>query len=187
MPTSSEVTKKQYSNFYNFEKEYNNVSKQGDVEFRNGKKPEELLKFLIELFSEEGDLILDYHLGSGTTAATCHKLNRRYIGLEQIQNQIDLSITRLNNVINGDETGISKFEDVNWKGGGEFVYFELKKYNQTFIEQIESAKDTKAVLKIWEEMKAKSFLNYNIDIQKQEEHIEEFKVLTLTEQKQHLL
>jgi adenine-specific DNA-methyltransferase len=187
MPTSSEVTKKQYSNFYNFEKEYNNVSKQGDVEFRNGKKPEELLKFLIELFSEEGDLILDYHLGSGTTAATCHKLSRRYIGLEQIQNQIDLSITRLNNVIKGDDTGISKFEDVNWKGGGEFVYLELKKYNQTFIEQIESAKDTKAVLKIWEEMKAKSFLNYNIDIQKQEEHIEEFKALSLADQKQHLV
>jgi adenine-specific DNA-methyltransferase len=187
MPTSSEVTKRQYSNFYNFEKEYNNVSKQGGVEFRNGKKPEELLKFLIELFSEEGDLILDYHLGSGTTAATCHKLNRRYIGLEQIQNQIDLSITRLNNVIKGDDTGISKFEDVNWKGGGEFVYLELKKYNQTFIEQIESSKDKRDVLKIWEEMKAKSFLNYNIDIQKQEENIEEFKNLTLSDQKQHLV
>lgn len=187
MPTSSEVTKKQYSNFYNFEKEYNNVSKQGDVEFRNGKKPEELLKFLIEIFSDEGDLILDYHLGSGTTAATCHKLNRRYIGLEQIQNQIDLSITRLNNVINGDESGISKFDDVNWKGGGEFVYLELMKYNQIFIEQIDSAKDTEAILKIWDEMKSKSFLNYNVDLQKQEEHLEEFKSLTLKEQKQHLV
>jgi adenine-specific DNA-methyltransferase len=187
MPTSSEVTKKQYSNFYNFEKEYNNVSKQGDVEFRNGKKPEELLKFLIELFSDEGDLILDYHLGSGTTAATCHKLNRRYIGLEQIQNQIDLSILRLNNVIKGDETGISKFEDVNWKGGGEFVYLELLKYNQNFIEQIQSAKDTKEVLKIWEDMKEKSFLNYNVDLQKQESHIEDFKALDLELQKQHLV
>lgn len=187
MPTSSDVTKKQYSNFYNFEKEYNNVSKQGDVEFRNGKKPEELLKFLIELFSTENDLVLDYHLGSGTTAAVCHKINRRYIGLEQIQNQIDLSITRLSNVINADNTGISNMKDVEWKGGGDFIYFELKKYNQTFIEHIESAKDTTEVLKIWEEMKSKSFLNYNVDIKKQEEHIEEFKTLTLTEQKHHLL
>ena len=186
MPTSSEVTKKQYSNFYNFEKEYNNVSKQGDVEFRNGKKPEELLKFLIELFTQKGDLVLDYHLGSGTTASVCHKLNRRYIGVEQIQNQIDLSITRLNNVISGDETGVSKFPGVEWKGGGEFVYLELKKYNQGFIEQIESAKDTKTLLKIWEEMKAKSFLNYNVDLQKQEEHLEEFKKFSLKEQKQHL-
>ncbi len=91
----------------------------------------------------------------------------------------------MKNVIAGDATGISKA--VNWKGGGEFVYLELKKYNQNYVEQIESAKDKKAVLKIWEEMKAKSFLNYNVDLQKQETHIEEFKALTLEEQKQHLV
>lgn len=187
MPTSSEITKKQYSNFYNFEKEYNNVSKQGGVEFRNGKKPEELLKFLIELFSSEGDLILDYHVGSGTTAATSHKLKRRYIGLEQIQNQIDLSITRLNNVIKGDDTGISKFSDVKWQGGGEFVYFELKKYNQLFADKIQEALEEKEILNIWEEMKIKSFLNYNVDLKKQEEHIEDFKALNITDQKKHLI
>lgn len=79
MPTSSDVTKKQYPNFYNFEREYNNVSKQGDVEFRNGKKPEELLKFLIQIFTVSNDIVLDYHLGSGTTAAVAHKLGRQYI------------------------------------------------------------------------------------------------------------
>ncbi|MEE6186692.1 site-specific DNA-methyltransferase [Niabella digestorum] len=186
MPTSSDVTKKQYPNFYNFEKEYNNVSKQGDVEFRNGKKPEELLKFLIQIFTKSNDIVLDYHLGSGTTAAVAHKLGRQYIGLEQLQSQIDLTQQRIKNVINGDQTGISEDEDVKWQGGGSFVYLELKKYNQTFIEQIEEAKDTKALLQIWEQMKAKSFLNYNVDIKKQEEHIEEFKTLTLKEQKQHL-
>jgi adenine-specific DNA-methyltransferase len=131
-----------------------------------------------------GDIILDYHLGSGTTAAVAHKMNRQYIGLEQLNYGDNDSVERLKNVINGDQSGISK--QMNWKGG-EFVYLELKKYNQTFIEQIESAKDTKAVLKIWEEMKAKSFLNYNVDLQKQEAHIEEFKALTLEEQKQHLV
>ncbi|MDD2981751.1 MAG: hypothetical protein PHQ74_00005 [Crocinitomicaceae bacterium] len=69
---------------------------------------------------------------------------------------------------------------------GSFVYLELKKYNQTFIEQIEKAKNTEELLQVWEQMKNKSFLNYNVDIQKQEEHIEAFKALTLTEQKQHL-
>ncbi|MBA7586410.1 hypothetical protein ES708_28408 [subsurface metagenome] len=69
---------------------------------------------------------------------------------------------------------------------GELVYLELKKHNQTFIEQIKAVKDTKALLKIWEQMKSKSFLNYNVDIKKQDEHIEEFKVLSLKEQKQHL-
>lgn len=186
MPTSSDVTKKQYSNFYNFEKEYNNVSKQGDVEFRNGKKPEELLKFLIQIFTTSNDIVLDYHLGSGTTAAVAHKLGRQYIGLEQLQSQIDLSLQRSKNVINGDLTGISEDEDVNWQGGGSFVYLELKKYNQTFIEQIEAASDTNALLAVWEQMKAKSFLNYNVDIKKQDEHLEEFKALSLAEQKQHL-
>ena len=64
--------------------------------------------------------------------------------------------------------------------------FELKKYNQTFIEQIEEAKDTKSLLEIWEQMKTHSFLNYNVDLKKQEEHIEDFKQLSLEEQKQHL-
>mgnify|MGYP005629253245 CR=1 FL=1 len=75
---------------------------------------------------------------------------------------------------------------MNWQGGGSFIYLELKKYNQTFIEQIEEAKDSEALLKIWEKMKTKSFLNYNVDIKKQEEHLEEFKALSLAEQKQHL-
>lgn len=186
MPTSSDVTKKQYPNFFNFEKEYNNVSKQGGVEFRNGKKPEELMKFLIEIFTSKHDIVLDYHLGSGTTSAVAHKLDRQYIGLEQLQGQIDLSLQRMLNVMEGDDTGISENEDVNWQGGGSFVYLELKKYNQAFIDQIGEAKDTKALLKIWEQMKSKSFLNYNVDLKKQEERLEDFKALSLKEQKQHL-
>ena len=81
--------------------------------------------------------------------------------------------------------GIS--QTVNWKGGGEFVYLELKKHNQNFIMQIKSAKDPKVILGIWENMKEKSFLNHNIDLQKQEAHIEDFKKLPLKEQKQHLV
>lgn len=161
------------------------IANEGGVKLKNGKKPEKLIKQIIELATNENDIVLDYHLGSGTTTAVAHKLNRQYIGLEQLNYGDNDSVTRMKNVITGDPTGISKA--VNWKGGGEFVYLELKKYNQTFIEQIESAKDTKAVLKIWEEMKAKSFLNYNVDIQKQEAHIEEFKALTLAEQKEHLI
>lgn len=161
------------------------IANEGGVKLKNGKKPEKLIKQIIELATNENDIVLDYHLGSGTTTAAAHKLKRQYIGLEQLNYGDNDSVTRMKNVIAGDATGISKA--VNWKGGGEFVYLELKKYNQTFVEQIEAAKDTKAVLKIWEEMKAKSFLNYNVDIQKQEAHIEEFKTLTLAEQKQHLV
>ncbi|MBN8648318.1 MAG: hypothetical protein J0L55_10215, partial [Caulobacterales bacterium] len=88
---------------------------------------------------------------------------------------------RLKNVIAGDESGISKA--VSWQGGGSFVYCELKRYNQEFIDQIESAADSKALLKVWQAMKAKSFLNYNVDLKKQDEHLEDFKALKLKDQK----
>ena len=159
---------------------------EGGVTLENGKKPEYLLKTILELITSHNDIVLDYHLGSGTTAAVCHKMGRQYIGVEQLDYGDNDSVIRLKNVINGEQSGISDYEDVKWQGGGSFVYFELKKYNQTFIEQIEAARDTNALLAIWEQMKAKSFLNYNVDIKKQEEHIDDFKALSLKEQKQHL-
>ena len=174
-------------NFLQYEGDFGNCRHEGGVDIGGGKKPEMLLSYFIEYFTNPNEIVLDYHLGSGTTAATAHKMGRQYIGVEQLNYGKNDSVVRLQNVINGDTTGISQNDDINWKGGGEFVYLELKKYNQTFIEQIESAKDTKAVLKIWEEMKSKSFLNYNVDLQKQEAQIEDFIALNLEEQKQHLV
>jgi adenine-specific DNA-methyltransferase len=112
-------------------------------------------------------------------------MNRQYIGIEQLDYAQNDSIKRLQNVINGEQSGISK--GLNWKGGGSFIYLELKKYNQTFIEQIQAVKDTATLLSIWEAMKAKSFLNYNVDIQEQEKHIAAFKADTLNNQKQLLI
>jgi adenine-specific DNA-methyltransferase len=162
------------------------IADEGGVKLSNGKKPEKILYRLIKMITNEGDVVLDYHLGSGTTAAVAHKMKRQFIGIEQLDYGENDSVNRLMNVIDGDDTGISSYEDVNWQGGGSFVYLELKKYNQTFIEQIEEAKDSEALLQIWEQMKAKSFLNYNVDIKKQDEHLEEFKTFTLAVQKQHL-
>jgi len=164
---------------------YNGIGKEGGVRLKNGKKPEKLLKRIIDISTKKNDIVLDFHLGSGTSAAVSHKMNRQYIGIEQLDYPGNDSIIRLKNVINGDSTGIS--EKVNWKGGGEFIYLELKKFNEAFIEKIEEAKDTKTLFKIWEEMKDRSFLNYNVDLKKQEENIEEFKLLSLKEQKKLLL
>lgn len=147
-------------------------------------KPEQLIAKFIEISTLENDIVLDYHLGSGTTAATAHKMNRQYIGIEQMDYVETVAVERLKKVIDGEQGGISK--SVDWQGGGSFIYLELKKYNQTFIEKIDEAKNSESLLLIWEEMKAKSFLNYNVDIQKQEQHIEDFKLLSLNEQKQHL-
>ena len=146
---------------------------EGGVNLPGGKKPEKLIKRILELTTKENDLVLDYHLGSGTTAAVAHKMKRRYIGIEQLNYGENDSVVRLKKVIEGEQTGISK--SVNWKGGGSFVYLELKKYNQTFIQQIEEAKNTEELLQIWVQMKTKSFLNYNVDIKKQDEHLEDFK------------
>ena len=134
---------------------------------------------IVKILSDKNDTILDFFAGSGTTAHAVLELNkedggnRQFILCEQM-NYVDTVTTKR----------IQKIIEQNQKN--DFVYLKLKKYNQTFIELIEEAKDSKALLQIWEQMKAKSFLNYNVDIKKQDEHLEEFKALSLTEQKQHL-
>lgn len=147
-------------------------------------KPEKLIKTIIDATTKEKDIVLDFFSGSGTTAAVAHKLNRQYIACEQIEHQIELNIDRLKQVIEGDDVGIS--DDVDWRGGGSFVYLELKKYNQEFIEEIESATKTEELLTIWEKMKQKAFFRFNVDMQKFDEGIEEFKALALEQQKECL-
>jgi adenine-specific DNA-methyltransferase len=163
----------------------NNLYLEGEVDFSNAKKPEHLLYRIIDMCSNEGDIVLDFHLGSGTTASVAHKMKRQYIGIEQMDYIETIALERLKKVINAEQGGISK--SVNWQGGGEFVYFELKKYNQNFIEKILNSSNSDELLIIWDEMKLKSFLNYNVDIQRQEKHIEDFKELSLEEQKLHLI
>ena len=162
------------------------IAEEGGVKLKRGKKPEQLIKRIIEIgTTEESDIVLDYHLGSGTTCAVAHKMGRQYIGIEQLDYGDNDSVVRLKEVVKGDGSGISK--TVNWKGGGEFIYFELKKYNENYIEQIQKAKDTKALLKIWNDMKAHSFINYNVDLSEQDKHLEEFKKLAIAKQKRHLV
>jgi len=174
------------------------LANEGNVTLKRGKKPEQLLKRIIDLCASSGDVILDFFIGSGTTAAVAHKMQLQYIGIEQLDYSNNDSVTRLKNVIGNktskktelfdtvefDQSGVAK--STNWQGGGEFLYIELCKYNESFIEKIEKSKDTKSLLKIWEDMKEHSFLNYNIDIKKQDEAIDDFKSLSIKEQKQHL-
>lgn len=155
------------------------------VNLPNGKKPEQLIKKILDLATKDWDIVLDYHLWSWTTAAVCHKLWRQYIWIEQLFYWENDSIERLKNVISGDESWIS--DAINRQWWWEFIYCELKKYNQDFVIQIQKAKDAKNLLKIWADMKSKGFLNYNVDIKKQEESIEEFKNLSLDQQKSILI
>lgn len=100
------------------------IANEGGVYFPRGKKPEQLLKRIIEMSTEPGDFVLDSFLGSGATAATAHKLGRKWIGIELGDHAETHCVPRLINVAKGnDQTGISKA--VNWQGGGGFKFYTL--------------------------------------------------------------
>lgn len=162
----------------------NNLSKEGKVQLENGKKPEALLLRIIDMATDKNDIILDYHLGSGTTAAVAHKMGRQYIGIEQLDYGENDSVVRLKNVINGDQSGISK--SIGWKGGGDFVYVELAKWNAEAKEKILKAKSLDELEKLFDELYERYFLNYNVKTKEFKEKTikeEEFKKLGLDKQK----
>ena len=125
------------------------ISDEGGVKFVNSKKPEKILYRLIKMITKPNDIILDFFLGSGTTAAAAHKMGRRYIGIEQMDYIEDIAVKRLKKVIDGEQTGISK--TVNWQGGGSFVYCELKENGQELINIILSSNE-KSIDKIKEKI-----------------------------------
>ena len=138
------------------------IAKEGGVKLKNGKKPEKLLKQIFELATSKSDIVLDYHLGSGTTAAVAHKMGLQYIGIEQLDYFENDSVMRLQNVIKGDQTGISKGE--GWQKGGSFVYFELAKYNEKAKEIIMDCKSLDELKSLFKELCDKYFLHYNVRV-----------------------
>ncbi|MDO4323220.1 MAG: site-specific DNA-methyltransferase [Lachnospiraceae bacterium] len=101
-----------------------NVTKEGGVLFPMGKKPESLIKQILEMATEPDDYVLDSFLGSGTTAATAHKLGRKWIGVELGEHAYTHCKTRLDKVVDGtDQGGISK--ELDWQGGGGYHFYEL--------------------------------------------------------------
>ena len=145
-------------------------------------KAEELIQRILELSTNEGDLVLDFFMGSGTTQAVAHKMNRQYIGIEQMDYIESIAVERLKKVIDGEQGGISK--DVDWQGGGSFVYCELKNDAQEFKKQVQDATTAEQLVELLNFAKQSSFLSYRIDPQKLRKN--EFKQLSLAEQKQIL-
>ena len=146
-------------------------------------KPEKLIQRIIQLGSEEEDIILDFFMGSGTTQTVAHKMNRQYIGIEQMDYIETVSVERLKKVIAGEQGGISK--DVEWQGGGSFVYCELKNDAQDFLNMVENALSSEELVELLEIVKKSSFLSYRVDAKKL--YKEEFNNLSLFEQKQLLV
>jgi len=109
--------------YWDYASETKNLTKEGNVSFPNGKKPESLIYRIIDMSTVEGDIVFDSFLGSGTTAAVAHKMGRRWIGVELGEHSKTHCFPRLKQVVDGEQGGISKA--VNWQGGGGFKFYTL--------------------------------------------------------------
>lgn len=147
-------------------------------------KPESLVSLLIEIGTTPNDIVLDFCLGSGTTAAVAHKMGRRWIGIEQMDYIETIAKERLKKVIAGEQGGISK--SVNWQGGGSFVYLELKKYNQEYIDQINAATNMAELEEVYKRMYQNAFLKFWFD-KKEFEKDEGFRSMDLNTRKRTLI
>lgn len=144
-----------------------------------------LIRDVLQITTKENDIVLDFFGGSGTTAAVAKEMNRQFITIEQMDYAKPVIFERMSKVINGNKSGIS--ESVNWQGGGSFIYCELAKANQEYIDKIQEAKDTKSLLKIWKTMQDKAFISYKVDIKTINASIAEFEKLPLEDQKRFLI
>ncbi|EPB1161456.1 site-specific DNA-methyltransferase [Campylobacter upsaliensis] len=150
----------------------------------NYPKSEKFLKRIIEISTNENDLVMDFFAGSGTTLAVAHKMNRRWIGIEQMDYIESITKERLKKVINGEQGGISKA--LNWQGGGSFIYAELMPLNVAYKERIKNINDEKELEKLYNDLESKAFLDYRIDLDSILKD-KEFKELDLQNKQEALL
>jgi len=134
---------------------------EGNVDLPAGKKPERLVKRIIDMFMNPGDIILDAYLGSGTTASVAQKMGVQYIGIEQLDAHYQKAISRLEYVISGHDSGPVSAE-IGYSGGGSFITFELAKLNQEYVEAIQSATNEDQLNKIYNEVLNSGFISYKV-------------------------
>ena len=144
-------------------------------------KPERLLQRIIHIASNEDEIVLDFFAGSATTAAVAHKMNRRWITIEQMDYVEIYALERLKKVVGYrmedgaiafDTGGIS--ESVNWVGGGEFLYCELMQYNEAYLDRIQAAQSSDELVAIWREIGANAFINWYINPETPDDAISDF-------------
>ena len=148
-------------------------------------KPEKLLSNIIKSCTKEGDIVLDFFMGSATTQAVAHKMNRQYIGIEQMDYINTVSVPRLQKVIEGEQGGISK--DVDWEGGGSFVYAELTSLNDEYVKNIQASKSEEELESVLSSMKESAYLNFKVDLEKVSSKNAGYNNLSLEERKEVLI
>lgn len=151
----------------------------------NTPKPERLIQRIFQIGSNEDNIVLDFFAGSGTVGAVAMKMKRRFILCEQMDYAKSITVERLKKVIAGEQGGISKA--VDWKGGGDFAYLELAKWNGKWAEKIQNAKTGKELTKLWNEMKEKAFLSYKVEPKAIDENAKAFADLSVEDQKKFLM
>lgn len=164
---------------------YNGLAREGNIKLKNGKKPEKLLRRLIEICTKPNDIVLDFFVGSGTTSCVALKINRRFIGVEQMEYIEELPNNRLINVINGEQSGISKV--INWQGGGSFVYLELANANQHFVNKIQAAESEAELLELWQQMQAEAFISYKVTPDMIDKNAADWAALSIDDKKRFLV
>lgn len=148
-------------------------------------KPEGLMKSIIDMVTDEGDTVLDFHLGSGTTCAVAHKMGRHYIGVEQMDYVETVSIERLKKVVEGEQGGIS--QSVNWNGGGSFVYCELAKSNQCFVDELAKSKTDDDLIALLKSILKTGFISSKVNPADIGEGAEAFAELAFDDKKRFIL
>lgn len=150
-----------------------------------GQKSEKLIERIIKAHTNEGDIVLDFFGGTGTTAAVAHKLHRQYIVCEQLDKHIDIMLRRLDKVIDGEQSGVSKRN--NWQGGGSFVYCELAKLNQNYVDVIEKAMTNEELTKLYGEILETGFISYKVNPKDIDVNSDEYIKLSIGDKKRLLM
>ena len=148
-------------------------------------KPESVVAYFVRAVTKEEDWVMDFFVGSGTTAAVAMKMKRRFIAVDQMDYIGTETLKRLRKVIEGEQGGISS--SVGWQGGGSFVYCELAKSNALFMDEINAAKKEDALKDIWKRMQETGNLNYKINPADITESAEDFNALSLADKKRFLI
>ena len=146
-----------------------------------GQKSEKLIERIVNAHTEKGDIVLDFFGGTGTTAAVAHKMGRHFIVCEQLDKHIDIMLRRLKRVIEGEQSGVSKRNA--WQGGGTFVYCELAKLNQNYVDRIQKATNNDELTNIWKDIQGTGFISSYIDPKSIDINNDEYNELSIEDKK----
>lgn len=125
---------------------------------------EELLNRIIQISTNEGDYVLDYFAGSGTTQSVAHKLNRKWIGVEMGKYFDFYTKNRLKKVLANKHTGITKKHKIPYKGG-LFKYIELESYEDVLNNLRLNTSANQSSMLTNKDFNDEYMLNYMLDVE----------------------